>query len=64
MIKTVIITDNMVTYIENLRMFSVKFLELMCEGNYVVKKDQYTEISCFSHQQQMIENQILKRCPK
>lgn len=28
----------MVMYIENLRMFSVKFLELMCEGNYVVKK--------------------------
>ena len=62
--KLSLFIDNMVMYIENLRMFSVKFLELMCESNYVVKKDQYTEISCFSHQQQMIENQILKRYPK
>lgn len=56
-LKKTVINYRMVMYIENLKMFSVKFLELKCES--VDKKDQYRNQLFFSSQQ-LIENQILK----
>lgn len=50
-------------YVENLKLFSVKFLELKCENNSVDKKINTQKSIVFSLQQ-MMENRNLKRYPK